>query len=199
MEDFFFTGPLDYLLFEGEISDGSTKPPTQVVKRKPSDTPGETTWTGFGFMQVFEGSSLTFRVPEIYRTMNYFPLIRYEHDPSHPEDWQAVDVELIRLDGEPGPRCAGSGEQETVRLSGVNNSVELANPFCLEQSQRYEIKLTFTQYDPSKPQGAKILIDAVSISVPDWQTVSLTALSYRWLSYQTWMTSPSSALNTNQE
>ena len=164
MKDFFFTGPLDYLIFEGEISYGSEKPPTQVIKRKPSETPGQTTWTGFGFMQVFEGSTLTFRVPEIYRSMNYFPIIRYEHDPNHPVDWQAVDVELINLDGEAGGKCAGSLEQQTVSLSGASNSVELAEPFCLEQSKRYEIKLTFTQYDPSQPQGAKILIDAVSIS-----------------------------------
>ena len=71
VEDFFFTGPLDYLLFEGELALGSTKPPTVVIKRKPavslasglggnvtsapllppaSDT--DTTWTGLGFMQV---------------------------------------------------------------------------------------------------------------------------------------------------
>ena len=75
MEDFFFTGPLDYLLFEGELALGSTKPPTVVIKRKPavslasglggnvtsapllppaSDT--DTTWTGLGFMQVILGA-----------------------------------------------------------------------------------------------------------------------------------------------
>ena len=36
VEDFFFTGPLDYLLFEGELALGSTKPPTVVIKRKPA-------------------------------------------------------------------------------------------------------------------------------------------------------------------
>ena len=116
-------------------------------------------------MQVFEGSTLTFRVPEIYRSMNYFPIIRYEHDPSHPMDWQSVDVELIRIDGEPGAKCAGSQDQQNIRLIGGTQSVQLENPLCLEQSQRYEIKLTFTQYDPSQPQGAKILIDAVRNSV----------------------------------
>ena len=38
------------------------------------------TFFSFLLLQVFEGSTLTFRVPEIYRTMHYFPVIRYEHD-----------------------------------------------------------------------------------------------------------------------
>ena len=165
MEDFFFTGPLDYLLFEGEIAHGSVKPPVQVIKRKPSDVPGETTWTGFGFMQVFEGSTLTFRIPEIYRTMNYQPVIRYEHDPANPLDWETVDIELISPDGQPGESSACGGAQEvkqTLSLPEGKKSVGLRSSFCLEQSKPYEIKLTFTQYNPSQPQGAKILIDSVS-------------------------------------
>ncbi len=69
MEDFFFTGPLDYLLFEAELAQGSRKPITLDIKRRPVETPGETTWTGFGFKQVFEGSDITFRIPSIYRCL----------------------------------------------------------------------------------------------------------------------------------
>ena len=67
MEDFFFTGPLDYLLYEAELAQGSRKPITLDIRRRPVETPGETTWTGFGFKQVFEGSDITFRIPLIYR------------------------------------------------------------------------------------------------------------------------------------
>ena len=67
MEDFFFTGPLDYLLYEAELAQGSRKPITLDIRRRPVETPGETTWTGFGFKQVFEGSDITFRIPAIYR------------------------------------------------------------------------------------------------------------------------------------
>ena len=67
MEDFFFTGPLDYLLYEAELAQGSRKPITLDIRRRPVETPGETTWTGFGFKQVFEGSDITFRIPSIYR------------------------------------------------------------------------------------------------------------------------------------
>ena len=58
MEDFFFTGPLDYLLYEAELAQGSRKPITLDIRRRPVETPGETTWTGFGFKQVFEGSGM---------------------------------------------------------------------------------------------------------------------------------------------
>ena len=96
VEDFFFTGPFDYLLYEAELAHGSTIPPTKVIRRKPSEIQGQTTWTGFGYMQVFEGSTLTFDIPEIHRTMNYYPVIRYAHDQSHPNNWESINVELVR-------------------------------------------------------------------------------------------------------
>jgi hypothetical protein len=45
--------------------------PTTVIRREPSSVPGGTTWTGFGFMQVYEGSSLTFDIPAIFRDLDY--------------------------------------------------------------------------------------------------------------------------------
>ena len=163
VEDFFYTGPLDYLLFEAEYALGSDKPPTLVIKRKPNPGIGETTWTGDGFMQVFEGSTLTFRVPEIFRTMNYFPVIRFEQDPSHPVTWEHVDVELIRHDATSDDFCSTDNDNQIISLPSGESNVQLYEPFCLEKNQRYEIKLTFTQYNPNEPKGAKILIDAVSI------------------------------------
>ena len=47
---------------------------SQVTRKKPTE--GETTWTGFGYMLVNEGSTLTFDIPEIHRTMSYTPVIR---------------------------------------------------------------------------------------------------------------------------
>ena len=38
-----------------------------VIRREHSPIPGGTTWTGFGFMQTSEGSTLTFDVPAIFR------------------------------------------------------------------------------------------------------------------------------------
>ena len=164
MVDFFYTGPFDYLLIEGELAKGSDKPPTLVIKRKPNEVVGQTTWTGFGFMQVYEGSTLTFRVPEIFRTMNYFPVIRFEHDENHPVTWETVDVELIRHDATSDDYCEPTNDKQSVSLPSGESNVQLDTPFCLEKSQRYDIKLTFTQYNPNESKGAKILIDAVSIT-----------------------------------
>ena len=53
VEDFYFTGPLDYLSVEAELTKTRAETPeTRVIVRKPSDLPGETTWTGPGFIQV---------------------------------------------------------------------------------------------------------------------------------------------------
>ncbi len=52
--------------------------------------------------------------------------------------------------------------QETMLPAGAKH-VQLLTPFCLEKNQRYEVKVTFLQYDPSAQGGAKILIDSVSI------------------------------------
>ena len=166
MEDFSYTGPFDYLLYEAELAHGSDKPPTKVIRKKPSEIPGQTTWTGFGYMQVFEGSTLTFDVPEIHRTMNYFPVIRYIHDPSHPNDWEMVNVELVRYDGAPNDKCSGSVDMQDVRLTTGEMNTQGYSPFCLEKSQRYQIKITFNQYNPSEPvKGAKIFIDSVSLRI----------------------------------
>lgn len=50
---------------------------TVVVVREP--IPGRpVTWTGTGFMRVFEGSSLEFLIDDIPMSMEYDVIIRYE-------------------------------------------------------------------------------------------------------------------------
>ena len=50
---------------------------TQVIIREP--IPGrDNTWTGPGFMRVFEGDTLTFRVDDIPKSLEYDIFIRYE-------------------------------------------------------------------------------------------------------------------------
>ena len=166
VEDYYYTGPLDYLLFEGELATGTDKPPTTVIRKKPSNIPGQDTWTGFGYMEVFEGATLTFHVPEIHRSMDYFPIIRYQHEASHPTDWEQATLELERMDGEPesnGP-CAGTVDTFQVSLqAGELNTENTEHPFCLESGKRYNVKITFNQWIPTTPTpGAKILIDSVS-------------------------------------
>ena len=95
--------------------------------------------------------------------MHYFPLFRYEHDAGHPNDWQRVQVELVRHDATPEDECTTEADLQETRLPAGTGHVQLMQPFCLEKNQRYEVKVTFLQYDPSAPGGAKILIDSVII------------------------------------
>ena len=116
-------------------------------------------------MLVFEGSTLTFDVPEIHRTMNYNPVLRYSHLPTHPATWETVTVELVRVDGpaDPSGKCAGADDGPIpIQLPAGQRSQEIPMPFCLENGQRYQVKLTFSQYDPSQPTQANIYIDSVS-------------------------------------
>lgn len=76
--------------------------PTKVIRREPSREPGGSTWTGFGFMQVYEGSDLTFDVPAIFSDLDYDLIVRYEHLPNYPDDWTTATAQLIPLDGPPG-------------------------------------------------------------------------------------------------
>ena len=93
-------------------------------------------------MLVFEGSTLTFDVPEIYRTLNYAPVIRYAHLPTHPDTWEAVTVNLVRVDGpaDPSGRCSNANDGPVmVSLPAGASSVELPTTFCLEAGQRYRV------------------------------------------------------------
>ena len=81
-----------------------------VIKREPNPdkvdcTPNCTPWTGFGFMQVFEGSTLTFLIPNIFRTLNYDLVVRHEHTDKFPNKWNKATFELISLDGPASVDC----------------------------------------------------------------------------------------------
>ena len=97
-----------------------------VIKFAPKPAPESTPWTGIGFMQVFEGSDLTFLIPTIFRTLQYDLVVRYEHTDNFPLEWAKVSYEVISLDGPPSGECSdsppeasegsgeGSGNSETV-------------------------------------------------------------------------------------
>ena len=50
-------------------------------------------------------------------------------------------------------------------MSPDNLFTEIVPPFCLEEGKRYQIKLTFDQYDDAKSDPkSNILIDSVSLN-----------------------------------
>lgn len=140
--------------------------PTKVIQREPPSRPQDQTWSGPGFMQVYEGSDLTFDIPAIFRDLDYDLVVRHETIPNHPNTWQDARAELIRIDGPPDPngKCANTNDGP-IQFSMANNErhTVLASPFCLEEGQRYQVKLSFPQYDQAAPDPkASVLIDSVS-------------------------------------
>lgn len=162
--DYYYTGPLDYLTFEGELAHGSDTPHTKVIMREPER---DTTWTGLGHMQVFEGSTLTFDIPPMIRTLEYYPVVRFAHQPTHNQTWDYVTIELERIDGEKDPDglCGSATDGPTpFQLEERMFQTEINHPLCLEEGQQYQIHLKFVKYDPSvQNPGANIYIDSMSL------------------------------------
>lgn len=133
----------------------------------PKQDPKDNTWTGFGFMQVNEGSTLTFDIPAIFTDLEYDLVIRHEHDPKFPNAWENANVELVRIDGPVNPEGKCNQTQDgkiEFSMQPDNSFTEIPNPICLEEGQRYQLKFTFDQYDPGAPDPkANILIDSIAL------------------------------------
>ena len=130
----------------------------------PKANPKDNTWTGLGFMQVLEGSTLTFEIPTIFQDMDYDLVIRHEHDPNFPNTWETAQWELIP-DGTPNPeKCNYTlDEQNSFSMEAGTTHTEIAEPLCLEEGQSYKLKFTFDQYEANPNDQANILIDSVSL------------------------------------
>ena len=101
-------------------------------------------------MQVYEGSTLKFDVPSIFKDLEYDVVVRYEHQPNHPNQWEQANVEFVRIDGPPNPEGKCNETNDDPRpfvMSPDQKHSVVPGPLCLEEGQRYEIVLTFDQYD----------------------------------------------------
>ena len=77
-----------------------------------------------------------------------------------------VNVEHVRYDGAPNDKCSGLVDMQDVRMKTGKMNTQGYSHFCLNKSQRYKMKITFNQYNPSEPvKGAKIFIDSVKTLV----------------------------------
>ena len=138
-----------------------------VTRRMPSKDPTENTWTGLGFMEVIEGSTLTFEVNGTipFTDSEYDLVVRHEHKPNFPNAWGNATVELIRVDGPVDPEGHCNETVDTpveFEMSPDQLYTEITPSFCLEEGKNYELKFTFNRYDPAVPnQNAKILIDSI--------------------------------------
>ncbi|XP_058795433.1 laminin subunit beta-1 isoform X2 [Phymastichus coffea] len=165
-EQSYYTGSIDYLIYEGEHARGSDN--CQVVIREPYRDGRNSTWTGLGFMQVIEGSVLNFTIDDVRRSMWYDIIVRYE--PKYPGVWEDARIVLER-DGPPSPDgpCGSDWQPENDRLVvplPANQRSSVAMPsVCLEADKIYTVLLEIRRFSgPGDSSMASILIDSIVLS-----------------------------------
>ncbi|XP_033213933.1 laminin subunit beta-1 [Belonocnema kinseyi] len=161
-EQSYYTGYIDLLTYEGELARGTDN--CQVVIREPYRDGRNSTWTGTGFMKALEGSTLNFTVGDIYRSMWYDIIVRYE--PVHPGTWNDVQIVVERHEPvNPNGPCAEwkpDDDRLWTQLPANSRSAEAIPPICLEAGKQYNILLTLTQFvGPADTPSASILVDSI--------------------------------------
>ncbi|XP_076033711.1 laminin subunit beta-1 isoform X3 [Oratosquilla oratoria] len=178
-EEGYYVASLNYLTYEAELARGSElyceeaslidyrsprKSDCQVVMREPYRDGRPTTWTGLGFMRVFQDSYLEFEIENVETSMEYDLVIRYE--PQFRNIWEGARVIIER----PGPvdphgdcgNTHSTDDQIVVNLSDNQRDETLYPPVCLEAGKRYKIKIDFKRSNALQDSaGASILVDSI--------------------------------------
>lgn len=134
-------------------------------------------WTGSGFVRVFEGAALEFTIDNVFKAGYYELVLRYEYIQAV-DDWQDVRISITRLDGPPdlADVCADfipQDDDKSASLRSSANNVVVLPPSCLEPKKRYKLRLDFVRSSSSASSAssassnaqsqreASILIDSV--------------------------------------
>ncbi|XP_047469022.1 laminin subunit beta-1-like isoform X2 [Penaeus chinensis] len=180
-EEGYYVASLNYLTYEAELARGSELyceeaslydfrqsrlSNCQVVMREPYRDGRDTTWTGLGFMRVFEGSYLEFEIENIETSMEYDLVIRYE--PQFQGVWENVMVTIERPEPiDPTGSCGNTrptDDQMVVNLPGNNRHVTLFPPVCLEAGKRYKVRIDFRRSNANTDSpSASILVDSIML------------------------------------
>lgn len=180
-EEGYYVASLNYLTYEAELARGSELyceeaslydfrqsrlSNCQVVMREPYRDGRDTTWTGLGFMRVFEGSYLEFEIENIETSMEYDLVIRYE--PQFQGVWENVMITIERPEPiDPTGSCGNTrptDDQMVVNLPGNNRHVTLFPPVCLEAGKRYKVRIDFRRSNANTDSpSASILVDSIML------------------------------------
>uniref|UniRef100_A0A1I8B0Z9 Laminin subunit beta-1 n=1 Tax=Meloidogyne hapla TaxID=6305 RepID=A0A1I8B0Z9_MELHA len=174
-ESGYFCPFIDKYTFEAEYSILPSNA-EQVPREYSVDRPW--TWTGEGFVRVYENTNLSFFVEGLQKTGHYNFVIRYELlDPNDPIGWEDVRLTIVRP-GDPSPDgvCANiipSDDFLIARLPSRSKFTEVMPAVCLEAGVRYEIRLHFGEKRSGYPdRQAQALIDSLVIA-PQTDTLEL--------------------------
>jgi laminin, beta 1 len=134
-----------------------------VVREPYPDRPPS--WTGPGFVKVFEGGDLTFTIDNVPKTMPYDVQVRYS--PQIRGNWDDVRISVIRPDGiGVDSACYNINlleEQERpLQLHEYETKVIALKDLCLEQGKTYKFIVSFHRQSSYEPNpNAQILVDSV--------------------------------------
>jgi laminin, beta 1 len=124
-------------------------------------------WTGPGFVKVFEGGDLSFTIDNVPKTMNYDVQLRYS--PQIRGSWEDVRISVIRPDNI-GVESACYNinrleEQERpLRLDEHDTKIIALNDLCLEEGKTYKFIVSFHRQSSYEPNPkAQILVDSVKL------------------------------------
>ncbi|XP_066523784.1 laminin subunit beta-1b [Hoplias malabaricus] len=159
VESGYYFAALDHYIYEAE--DAAFEPEVKVVPR-PLPVDRSPTWTGIGFANVPEGSTIRFNIDNVPQSMEYNLLIRYE--PQLPDVWEQVMVNVVRT-GFPSSSAHCSppyADQQSVSLPPEYRYMVLTKPLCLEKGQKYTVEMLMALYSSNDyHQHPHILIDSI--------------------------------------
>nr|XP_045621460.1 laminin subunit beta-1-like isoform X3 [Procambarus clarkii] len=163
-EEGYYVATLNYLTYEAELARGSEN--CQVVMREPYRDGRVTSWTGLGFMRVFDNSYLEFEIENIETNMEYDLVIRYE--PQFRGEWENVVVTIERPEPiDPNGPCGNSrpiDDQMRLSLPDSQRQVTVFPPVCLEAGKRYKIRIDFSRSNArTDSPSASILVDSIML------------------------------------
>nr|XP_018916395.1 PREDICTED: laminin subunit beta-1 [Bemisia tabaci] len=162
-EQGFFAGNLDFMVYEAENANCTHN--CGVVIREPYRD-RNSSWTGPGFMRVFDGTGLEFTIDRVPNSLEYDIVIRYE--PQYPGAWGDVDVVIERPEPiDPNGPCGNtqpSDDRKGAVLYSNSRHAVVYPPTCLEAGKTYKVKLYFNKQanETDYPQ-ASILIDSITL------------------------------------
>lgn len=165
VESGYFTPMLDHKTYDAEMAAHS--PEAQNLLMTPA--PGQSnTWTGEGFLKIYQGSSIDFDIVDIPRSGHYDIIIR--HMP--PEQFFTPQAE-VRVESLSGPPPANSPcLNEPTGYTSSRRSFEFTTDrpytqvsggsFCFDRNSRYKIHIQAGSRSLGTGNNASIAVDSVS-------------------------------------
>lgn len=163
----FYCADVTHYLYDAEYANVTNG---QLVHKEWPANHRDQTWTGEGFVQVSEGTTITFN-PTVEVSRKYNLIVR--HDATRdPVGWENIEITIVRPE-EPSGACAGAPPSDDFLLTRIypgSRYMEVQPAVCLEANVPYEIRLHFKEKrvnaHPQERATATLQIDSLLLAPP---------------------------------